>query len=324
MTILAKIKKNYHLNLLNDQIKSKNFQQIEEHLQKIIQTGNPLIFEFLEHVLSKTINNTEFENLFKKKIVWVNSFDLEDVGYINSFLDFYFSKVNSNFGKVQNYESILLNLLKNFPTKHHLGFEDFIHNSALYQFFILLNQKSPFVFLNTNAAFFEAPKNKQFTYTDFTQAYIYICSNPLKILKRYVDSGLSKNDAIIQVCNLDNNLFEHNIHDLKLDLSVEVNRQNWAINYNSWTDNNVNLTFQGHIIDNDDLFTSPEETLIELLSHLNVSGIDFEINYKYVKEFIENHEFSNQPSLEISNKEKKIILRELKLPSTEKILEKFF
>tara|TARA_B100000925_G_C21990508_1_gene466587 strand:+ start:141 stop:1115 length:975 start_codon:yes stop_codon:yes gene_type:complete len=324
MTILAKIKKNYHLNLLNDQIKSKNFQQIEEHLQKIIQTGNPLIFEFLEHVLSKTINNTEFENLFKKKIVWVNSFDLEDVGYINSFLDFYFSKVNSNFGKVQNYESILLNLLKNFPTKHHLGFEDFIHNSALYQFFILLNQKSPFVFLNTNAAFFEAPKNKQFTYTDFTQAYIYICSNPLKILKRYVDSGLSKNDAIIQVCNLDNNFFEHNIHDLKLDLSVEVNRQNWAINYNSWTDNNVNLTFQGHIIDNDDLFTSPEETLIELLSHLNVSGIDFEINYKYVKEFIENHEFSNQPSLEISNKEKKIILRELKLPSTEKILEKFF
>jgi len=324
MEILAKIKKNYHLNLLDDLIKSQNYQQIKEHLQKIIQMGNPLIFEFLEHVLSKTINDTQFEKLFKPKIVWVNSFDLEDVSYINSFLDYYFSKVNSNFDKVQNYETVLLNLLKNFSTNHHLRFEDFVRHSALYQFFILLHHTTPFVFLNTNAAFFEAPNNKQFTYPNFTQAYIYLCSNPLKILKRYVDGGLSKNDAIIQLCNLDNNFFEHQIHESNLDLSAQVNRQNWAVNFNSWTDFNVNSTFQGHLIVNEDLYDSPEDTLIELLSHLNVSNIDFEINYKYVEEFIECHQLPTQSSIEISNKEKKIILRELKSPSTEKILEKFF
>lgn len=324
MAILANIKKNYHLNLLDDQIKSKNYQQILEHLQKIIQTGNPLVFELLEHVLSKTINNTEYEKLFKKKIVWVNSFDLEDLRYINSFLDYYFSKVNSNFGKVQNYEAVLLNLSKNFSKNHHLGFEDFVHNSALYQFFILLNQRSPFIFLNTNAAFFEAPKNKQFTYPNFTQAYIYLFSNPLKILKRYVDGGLSKNDAIIQLCNLDNNFFEHKIHDSKTDLSAKINRQNWAVNFNSWTDNNVKLTFQGHLIDNEDLLSSPEDSLIELLSHLNISSIDFEMNYNYVEEFIAHNELRPQPPIEISNKEKKIILRELKSAGTEKALEKFF
>jgi len=286
--------------------------------------GNPLIFEFLEHVLSKTINDTQFEKLFKPKIVWVNSFDLEDVSYINSFLDYYFSKVNSNFDKVQNYETVLLNLLKNFSTNHHLRFEDFVRHSALYQFFILLHHTTPFVFLNTNAAFFEAPNNKQFTYPNFTQAYIYLCSNPLKILKRYVDGGLSKNDAIIQLCNLDNNFFEHQIHESKLDLSAQVNRQNWAVNYNSWNDHNVNSTFQGYLIGNDNLYDSPEDTLIELLSHLNVSNIDFEINYKYVQEFIECHQLPTQSPIEISNKEKKIILRELKSPSTEKILEKFF
>ena len=324
MSILSNIKKNYHLNFLDDQIKSKNYQQVEKHLQKIIQTGNPLIFELLEHVLSKTINNTEFEKLFKKKIVWVNSFDLEDVRYINSFLNYYFSKANTNFGQVQTYEVVLLNLLKNFSTNHRIGFEDFVRNSAIYQFFILLHQTSPFVFLNTNAAFFEAPKNKQFTYSNFTQAYIYVYSNPLKILKRYVDGGLSKNDAIIQLCNLDKNFFEHTIYGSKLDLATKVNRQNWAVNFQSWTDNNVNLTFQGHIINNDDLFGSPEDMLIELLSHLNVSSIDFEINYKYVEEFIHHHQWPAQTPIEISNKEKKIILRELRSTSTEDILEKFF
>ena len=324
MSILANIKKNYHLNFLDDQIKSKNYQQIEKHLQKIIQTGNPIIFELLEHVLLKTINNTESEKLFKRKIVWVNSFDLEDVRYINSFFSYYFSKTNANFGKAQAYESTLLSLFRNLSTNHHIGFENFVRNSAIYQFLILLKQTSPFVFLNTNAAFFEAPKNKQFTYTNFTQAYIYIYSNPLKILKRYVDGGLSKNDAIIQLCNLDKNLYEHKLDDSKIDRVAKVNRQNWAVNYQSWADNNVKLTFQGHIINNDDLFESPEDTFIELLSHLNVSNIDFEINYKYVEEFIEHNELHPQLPLEISNKEKKIILRELKSTSTENILEKFF
>jgi len=324
MSILANIKKNYHLNFLDDQIKSKNYQQIEKHLQKIIQTGNPIIFELLEHVLLKTINNTESEKLFKRKIVWVNSFDLEDVRYINSFLNYYFSKTNTNFSKVQAYETVLLSLLSNFSTSHRIEFENFVRNSAIYQFFILLNQTSPFVFLNTNAAFFEAPKNKQFTYTNFTQAYIYICSNPLKILKRYVDGGLSKSDAIIQLCNLDKSLYEHKIDDTKLDLTAMINRQNWAVNFQSWNDNNVKLTFQGHLIDNDDLLNSPEDSLIELLSHLNVSSIEFETNYKYVEEFIYHHESRPQSPIEISNKEKKIILRELKLASTEKILEKFF
>jgi len=324
MAILAKIKKNYHLNLLDDQIKSQNYQQIEEHLQKITKAGSPLIFELMEHVLKKTMNESKFENLFKTKIVWVNSFDLEDVRYINSFLNYYFAKVNSNFDKVQNYEMVLLNYIKNFSTNHHLGFEDFVRNSALYQFLILLNHTRPFIFLNTNAAFFEAPNNKQFTYPNFTQAYIYLCSNPLKILRRFVDGGLSKNDAIIQLCNLDNNFFEHQIRESKLELSAKVNRQNWAVNFNSWTDYNVNTTFQGHLIVNDNLYDSPEDTLVELLSHLNVSNIDFEMNYKYVEEFIEHHQLPPQTPIEISNKEKKIILRELKSTSTEKILEKFF
>ena len=120
---------------------------------------------------------------------------------------------------------------------------------------------------------------------------------------------MSKNDAIIQLCNLDNNFFEHKIHDSKTDLSAKINRQNWAVNFNSWTDNNVKLTFQGHLIDNEDLLSSPEDSLIELLSHLNISSIDFEMNYNYVEEFIAHNELRPQPPIEISNKEKKIFKR---------------
>ena len=76
------------------------------------------------------------------------SYDLDDVSFLNSFIDFYMSKQQEISFIVDNYKNIFDNLLSlfdvdSFPSKP--SFEDIIQNSGFYQQLSLLSENKQFV-----------------------------------------------------------------------------------------------------------------------------------------------------------------------------------
>ena len=94
---------------------------------------------------------------------------------------------------------------------------------------------------------------------------------------------------------------------------VSENRQSWSTNVSSWTNPNVISTFRGFILREEDLVSDPLQKLSELTSHLIQSGLDLDLDYSYLQNYISQNPLKKDilENVTFSNKELKILDRDI-------------
>jgi len=307
MNIIKKFKTAYYQKLIDDHIVSHKYEELRDYFSKLKKHQ---LFIQLEYFINKYIHQHETRNFFKNKIFWINSYDLEDIEYVNHFIQFYFSKLNLNFLTPESYLDNLSYFYHNFfNDKNHLTFDDLLRHSYSFQYLISLKEDKKINFLNSQSAFFSSNFNN-FTHHHLTNNFIYIVRNPVSLFKKYKELYGDSHQAMSGLFNYENLMNQKKYNDGQL--TIDENRQSWAINVNSWTDNNVKNTFRGYILKIENLISNPEEKLSEIVSHLSQSYLDCKLNYNLIDEFIN---INPPPKLifteDISNQQKKIIRREI-------------
>ena len=309
--LLKKIKVNYLEKLFSDLVNNNKFNEIRGQLIKLKSENKELYNLFLNRVLNTFLNNDQGQYFFKNKIIWINSFDLNDTKLIDKFISYYIEKT-SNLNILSN---SYINALLALPTdihKNKISFDDIVENNFLFQYEILgVDEKIPFKILRNNHVFFEKLPNKFFTHYYLTSCYFYVVRNPIQMYSAYKEYFKDQTVAYNTLLNMDSS----SIIEKNKIKSVENTTKDWSTNVNSWTNQNVVSTFRGFIIKYEDIISQPLQKLAEVAAHLNQSGLDVNIDYSIIESFIaENssefkHNLNN--SFSISNQEKKKIYRDL-------------
>ncbi len=308
MSIINKIKLNYNIKLLEDLISNQKNEDIISLLVKTKKNNPNIYFNLLVHLNKKYLNQSLGENLLKNKISLINSFQIEDCNFLVNFFKFYFSEIsNKNFiGNFSDCVASELDSLKinHFPKKiefdHMVEFSDFFFHS------LLIENDDKNCFLSSSSAFFEGKDQKYFIYPNTTVAYFYIHKNPLEIYSTLKNKYSDTQQALNEMFNFENKLIsnQNNI----INHHVFENRQSWGVHAQSWLDPNVINTYRGLIINYDEFRNNPEEILTNVLFHLNQAGINVDVNYDLINDFVKNNVVSQEPVPDISNKEKKMLI----------------
>lgn len=310
MNIINKFKSAYLQKLIQGYFANNEINELHSLISKEI--SNPYIVEPLKSILQNNIEDLEQSELFKNNIYWVNSFDLDDTIYINQFLEFYFTKKNLNISTISNYPMRLSNIFHHlFQNKEKLDFVDLVNNSYLYQYLISLEQSNNTIFINSASAFFSSNQNS-FTHHQLTSSYIYVVRNPLSLYTKYFSEYNDHQAVLNSLFNFDGKPKEYHYEINKKNFVIEENSQSWPVNVNSWIDSNVMNTFRGLVIKIEELSEKPDEILADIISHLSLSMPNLILDYQTIIEFINNNPIINNPvPFELSNHQKKIILREI-------------
>lgn len=303
--IFNRIKLNYNIKLLDDLFKNQDYQAIYKHLRDL-KSNKSVNYEIIKYAYNKYLLLNEHRPFHRNKFFWIISYELEDVNFLNSFIDFYMSKQEGISFKVDSHKNLFEKLFSIYGADYFPSspsFEDIIENSGFYQQLILLSENKDFIFASTNAAFFEAQNQKFLIYPQNSCAYIYIVQDPLKLYSRYKYTGLNSQEAL-------NNIINH-FDDPRLNNGkyfLYENRQNWQTNVNSWNDENVKNSYRGKTIKYEDLMNKTEETLIDVIYHIKQTGVNINVEYKIIEDFLNNNQipFENNND-QFSNKEAKSI-----------------
>ncbi len=309
MSIFNKFKLNYNLKLLDDLINNQKDKEILSLLREIKQKNKDIYFHLLRHLNQHYSHKPNAANLFHNKLILINSFQLGDCDYLTKFLKFYFKKIGYEYYFDNLSDSIAADLdqmkLKYFPQQvdfnHMVEFSDFFVNS------VLLDQNIKNCFMTSNSAFFESEnKTKYFIYPNTAIAYFFIHENPLKIFSQLKEKYSDTQRAFNELCNMEKELVsnQRNI----INHNVLENRQSWDIHAQSWLDPNVLSTYRGLTIGNEEFSLKPEEILTKVIFHLIQAGLEIEVDYGAIDEFVNDNKFiSKDISSTTSKKEKKLL-----------------
>ena len=314
MNFLNKIKSNYYSNLIDDQIKQKNFSSIKEELIKLNSNNSILYQEIFKKYLHLFIQQKEFLDFFQNNINWLISYDAEDLEYICNFLKFYFAKQKNNIFKLDNFIDRIndLEILnKNF---NDLDFNFIVNNTYKLQYQISQDLPEINKILITSSAFFETNDSTiAFTNSLLTKSYVYIVRNPFDLFKKYLSKFKNKNIAMHHLFNYENTIFniEKDIQGANKKRLIAENRQNWRTNVKSWDDFNVKSTFNGLIIKYENLTQDTREVLQDIIIHFLGFESQSDIEHSLIDEFLINNKlYESEYSNDLSNQDRKIIERE--------------
>ena len=85
-------------------------------------------------------------------------------------------------------------------------------------------------------------------------------------------------------------------------------RKGWHTNTESWTDANVMNSLKGKIISTKELKNNSYEVLSSIILHLIQSGVEIELDYDLIENFVKNNSYiDNEAYEEISTKERKFL-----------------
>ena len=93
--LLKKIKLNYLEKLFSDLVVNNKFNEIKDQLNKLRIENKEMYNLFLNKVLNTFLNNDQGQHYFKNKIIWINSFDLNDTKLIDKFISYYLQKTSN-------------------------------------------------------------------------------------------------------------------------------------------------------------------------------------------------------------------------------------
>lgn len=311
MGLLNKIKLNYNLKLFQDYIKDQKFDEAYTLIQDIKKKDEINFFLLLKN--SQNLLNKLPSDFYKKKIIWTISYDLQDLSYINNFLDYYLSKNLDLTFSIENFANSLNRYFTNLNPKNQdkdIQFNDFITQSNFFQNLLLFESNKDYLFLNSCASFFETSKKNFFIYPNITFCYFYLINRPEDLLLRYKKNYNSSEASYDELFNYNDKQFLSH-HQENQAFKVYENRKNINVNVKSWIDENVVNTYKGKIISYQRLLNDTEEVLLEMLYHLKQYGMSIEINIEDVKQFISNNKLNNKIDEVISNKDMKFLNKNL-------------
>ena len=319
--LLNKIKFNYSIKVLDDLFNNKKYDEAIEILNKN-KNNKKLYFALLNYINDKYLLDFSHSQFYNKKLFWIIGFDQDDNIFINNFIKFYINNLNLKNIFMTDYNNFLNSGLKNITDSSikECTFQELVQHSNLYQTSSLLETNQDNVILTTSAAFFEAPNNRYFIYPNTTKSYVYVIRNPFQLYLRYKSLNSNSQEALNKI----NQVQEKSLNpkdDIGIvdKILIDENRQSWPINVKSWVDENVISAYRGKVIRYEDLRESKYDMLIEILFHLKQSGLDIDLNYSLVNDYIETHVFDEDYDNNLSRQETKMILNSL----DQSLLEKF-
>lgn len=298
MQFLQNIKFNYYKNQLEDLYKLSKYEQLFKILDELRIKDINLYQHFSVKYLSLLLKNIENGNLLNNKIYWINSFDLEDTIYLQDFINSYFSNIYKDQFHIKYFNDQIFNLIHDSVVDQNLDFNNFLNLNYLIQY-DSLKKNDGINFMINNFAFYEAENSFLFTHPKLTMGYSLLIKNPIVIYQ----SSKEKSDAhesMNSLLNLDN----RNLRISKNETSIEVNRQGWPVFNKSWMNENTKNTFNGNLIKLEELNSSLEDQLTQIIFHMQQCGINIDIDYSFIKEYsaknsykldiLENNKFSNK------------------------------
>ena len=308
---LNKIKDKYHHNLLSSFIEKGDLNEIRNIIKKNYIQDDKSDLKILNDYLLKFLSEQKFEKLFNKNLIWVNSFEQDTCKYINKFIIDLLSHNKVSFIEPSKYVDELYELIKS-RNIYKVDFQDLCNMSYVYQY-LLSEKNEDFKILNSSASFFETVNKTYFTHYFLTRSFIYITKNPYEIFKRNKLQNLSDNkiNHMQELISSETNDIQHKYDDDRY--LVSENRQSWSTNVSSWTNPNVISTFRGFILREEDLVSDPLQKLSELTSHLIQSGLDLDLDYSYLQNYISQNPLKKDilENVTFSNKELKILDRDI-------------
>ena len=300
MSFLNKFQYQYHSKHIDSLIKSKNYDEFFIYLQGI---GNKkkVFFDLSLKYSAQAINQSN-KNIIDKKIVWINSFLEEDTNYLSSFFEYYFKK---NLSIEQEIFSYQVEIDKIMQKDENIDFNTLINQSYFFQW-ILINQfEKSFKFIKNELPFFSTDNNFNFTKSNLSQSYIHIINNPYSVYqtiknKNNDDQEISRNIFL----NLDKKPSSEKIGRT----NFSIIKKGWHTHSQSWLDANVINSLRGKTVSVKELFENTYETLSSIIMHLIQSGVNIDLNYESIENFIKDHPTPkyNKPD-DLSQKEIKFI-----------------
>jgi len=286
MTFLSNVKYQYNKKILQDFFVSNHHKELLKHLLTLNQKNKDIFYSLSKEFVAQSIllSDTEITNA---KIIWLNSYLDQDLDYISSFIEFYMSNKYQQNAKVLKYENLIVETVESLLKEKSISFNDSISYSYLYQWLILNNSKAPYIFIRNNLPFFSTENNLNFTNSKLTRSYLFLIDHPYKIyskLKKEYD-----NDAEVArnvFLNLDNKSFFSQINQT----NYEMNIKGWHTNTESWTNINVINSLRGQILLKKHISNNPYDSLSSIIFHLIQSGVEIEMDYNLIQDFVEKNE----------------------------------
>ena len=300
MSFLNKFQYHYHNKQLDALSNSENYREILSYLENL--SNDKKIFHDLSLKYVNDVIHSLSDDVSNKKIVWINSFMDEDKKYVLLFLESYLSKFNPLKQTIKSYQDEIDEILIK-PEK--IDFNTLINYSYFFQWMIINKQKSPYKFISNNLPFFSSEKNFNFSKPNITQSYIHVINHPYEVYKFIKNKNNNDQEIARNVfLNLDH---KATLQEYK-NSSFYLSKKGWHTNTQSWTDANVINSLKGKIISKRELKTNSYETLSSIILHLIQSGVEIDLNYDYVDDFVKNNPLDQDYfNDEISSKERKFL-----------------
>jgi len=304
MSFLSNVKFQYNKKILQDLFTSNKHKELLEHLLTLNQKNKDIFFSLSKEFVAQSILLSDME-ISSSKIIWFNSYLDQDLDYLSNFIKYYMSNKYQKDINIPKYENLLVNTIEDFLDEKNINFNDLVSYSYLYQWLMLKNSNSPFLFIRNNFPFFSTENNLNFSNSKLSRAYIFLIDHPYEIYANL--KNRYKNDAEV-TRNVFLNLDNRSNYSQISNSNFEINVKGWHINTESWTDINVINSLRGQILLKKHLCNNPYDSLSSIIFHLIQSGVEIEMDYNLIQSFVENnliHQSSN--SEQLSSKEKKFL-----------------
>lgn len=304
MSFISNVKYHYNKKILQDLFTSGQYKELLERLFDINQKNKDIFFSLSKEFVAQSILLSETE-ITSRKIIWLNSYLDQDLDYISSFIDFYMSNKYQLETKIFKYENLVVGMIENLLEEKSISFNDTISYSYLYQWLMLKNSKSPYLFIKNNFPFFSTESNLNFTNSKLTGAYFLLIDHPYEIYaKLKKDSGNDAEVARNVFLNLDNKSYFSEINQT----NFEINIKGWHTNTESWTNINVINSLRGQILLKKHLCNNPYDSLSSIIFHLIQSGVEIEMDYNLIQDFVEKNTITlSADASNLSSKEMKFL-----------------
>lgn len=306
MGLIKNIQINYYNKIFDQLLIDKNFNQIIKELAILKQNKRDLYNLFAPKYVNTILNNFDYKAPLKKNVIWLNTFHAPDMEIIISFLKFYLPLASSVNFEYYSFPNLIINFLNDFKLDNkNITFDSFLDLNDQIQYYLNSDYPSDKFVFNSNVFYEQIDKNRYFTYTSICSAFFYLVRSPFQIYQDLIVQS-NKTEALNKVLFSDqrNSFFNNG------DVKIEENTQSWETHVNSWTNDNVINTFNGHLIRFEEISKNSLQVFAEIIAHLNMAGYDIELDYDKITSFINENKghiaFLPQNELNISNKTKKL------------------
>ena len=307
MSLLSKIKVQYHFKVLNDLLASNNFLDASNYISKI--NDNNIKFEIAKNFIPQLFKNSNV-GIDNPKIIWLNSFSNTSIELVENFLIYYFKeseqKINPSFF---SYEDLIDSVVGKNNFFEKITLVEWINYSYFFQW-LINDDINNFKFIKNKKSFFSTPENLNFTNSNFTNCFFCIVDHPYDV---YLNLK-KENDNDIEISK---NLF------LNLDKRPEIIQTNnrtfeltnlgWAVHTQSWLDDNVQNSLKGKILNLKNLRDEPFDFFSDIIMHLIQNNNAITLNYDVIENYVKNNDFitSSNSFDNLSNNEKKFINQQI-------------